>query len=180
MLSVNFRGSSGLGKGFMNAANLEWGGKMQDDLVDAVEWAVAEGIADPERVAIVGASYGGYAVLAGLTMTPDVFTCGVDLVGPSNLITMVETIPPYWKPAIEMEATRVGDSRTEEGRALLTERSPLTHVDRIVKPLLIGHGANDARVKRAESDQIVGAMKEKGIPVTYLVYPDEGARLRQA
>ena len=174
VLSVNFRGSSGLGKGFMNAANLEWGGKMQDDLVDAVEWAVAEGIADPERVAILGASYGGYAVLAGLTMTPDVFSCGVDLVGPSNLITMVETIPPYWKPAIEMEATRVGDSRTEEGRALLTERSPLTHVDRIVKPLLIGHGANDARVKRAESDQIVGAMKEKGIPVTYLVYPDEG------
>ena len=174
VLSVNFRGSSGLGKGFMNAANLEWGGKMQDDLVDAVEWAVAEGIADPERVAILGASYGGYAVLAGLTLTPDVFACGVDLVGPSNLITMVETIPPYWKPAIEMEATRVGDSRTEEGRALLTERSPLTHVDRITKPLLIGHGANDARVKRAESDQIVGAMKEKGIPVTYLLYPDEG------
>ena len=174
VLSVNFRGSSGLGKGFINAANLEWGAKMQYDLVDAVEWAVAEGIADPERVAIVGASYGGYAVLAGLTLTPGVFACGVDLVGPSNLITMVETIPPYWKPAIEMEATRVGDSRTEEGRALLTERSPLTHVDRIVKPLLIGHGANDARVKRAESDQIVGAMKEKGIPVTYLVYPDEG------
>ena len=174
VLSVNFRGSSGLGKGFMNAANLEWGGKMQDDLVDAVEWAVTEGIADADRVAVLGASYGGYAVLAGLTMTPDVFSCGVDLVGPSNLITMVETIPPYWKPAIEMEATRVGDSRTEEGRALLTERSPLTHVDRIVKPLLIGHGANDARVKRAESDQIVGAMKEKGIPVTYLVYPDEG------
>lgn len=174
VLSVNFRGSSGLGKGFMNAANLEWGGKMQDDLIDAVEWAVAQGIADPERVAILGGSYGGYAVLAGLTLTPDVFACGVDLVGPSNLITMVETIPPYWKPAIEMEATRVGDSRTEEGRALLTERSPLTHVDRIVKPLLIGHGANDARVKRAESDQIVDAMKEKGIPVTYLLYPDEG------
>ena len=174
VLSVNFRGSSGLGKGFMNAANLEWGGRMQDDLIDAVEWAVTEGIADPKRVAILGASYGGYAVLASLTMTPDVFACGVDLVGPSNLITMVETIPPYWKPAIEMEATRVGDSRTEEGRALLTERSPLTHVDRIVKPLLIGHGANDARVKRTESDQIVGAMKEKGIPVTYLLYPDEG------
>ncbi len=174
VLSVNFRGSSGLGKGFINAANLEWGGKMQDDLVDAVEWAVAEGIADPKRVAIMGASYGGYAVLAGLTLMPGVFACGVDLVGPSNLITMVETIPPYWKPAIEMEATRVGDSRTEEGRALLTERSPLTHVDRIIKPLLIGHGANDARVKRAESDQIVDAMKEKGTPVTYLVYPDEG------
>ena len=174
VLSVNFRGSSGLGKGFMNAANLEWGRKMQDDLIDAVEWAIAEGIADPERVAVLGGSYGGYAVLAGLTLTPDVFACGVDLVGPSNLITMVETIPPYWKPAIEMEATRVGDARTEEGRALLTERSPLTHVDRIVKPLLIGHGANDARVKRAESDQIVDAMKEKGIPVTYLLYPDEG------
>ncbi len=174
VLSVNFRGSSGLGKGFMNAANLEWGGRMQDDLIDAVGWAVSEGIADPDRVGVMGGSYGGYAVLAGLSMTPDFFACGVDLVGPSNLITMVESIPPYWRPAIEMGATRIGDSRTEAGRALLAERSPLTHVERIRRPLLIGHGANDPRVKRAESDQIVEAMRERGIPVTYLVYPDEG------
>ena len=174
VLSVNYRGSTGLGKSFINAANLEWGGKMHDDLIDAVDWAVAEGIADPDRVAILGGSYGGYAVLAGLTFTPDTFACGIDLVGPSNLITMVESVPPYWKPEIEVDATRVGDSRTDEGRELLTERSPLTHVDRISKPLLIGHGANDPRVKRAESDQIVDAMNEKGILVTYLVYSDEG------
>ena len=174
VMSVNFRGSTGLGKSFINSGNLEWGRRMHDDLIDAVDWAVAEGIADPDRVAILGGSYGGYAVLAGLTFTPDTFACGIDLVGPSNLITMVESVPAYWKPEIEIDATRVGDSRTDEGRALLNERSPLTHVDRISKPLLIGHGANDPRVKRAESDQIVGAMNEKGIPVTYLVYSDEG------
>ena len=174
VMSVNFRGSTGLGKSFINSGNLEWGRRMHDDLIDAVDWAVAEGITEPDRVAILGGSYGGYAVLAGLTFTPDTFACGVDLVGPSNLITMVESVPPYWKPEIEIDATRVGDSRTEDGRALLEQRSPLTHVDRITKPLLIGHGANDPRVKRAESDQIVGAMSEKGIPVTYLVYSDEG------
>ena len=173
-LSVNYRGSTGLGKRFTNAASLEWGRKMHDDLIDAVGWAVEEGIADPDHVAIMGGSYGGYAVLAGLTFTPDTFACGVDLVGPSNLITMVESVPSYWKPEIEIDATRVGDSRTDDGRALLKERSPLTHVDRITRPLLIGHGANDPRVRRDESDQIVDAMKEKGIPVTYLVYLDEG------
>ena len=147
---------------------------MHDDLIDAVDWAIKEGIADPERVAIAGGSYGGYATLAGLTFTPETFACGVDIVGPSNLVTLLETIPPYWKPQIELFVTRVGDHRTEEGREFLKERSPLTYVDRIKRPLLIGQGANDPRVKQAESDQIVGAMKEKNIPVTYVLYPDEG------
>jgi dipeptidyl aminopeptidase/acylaminoacyl peptidase len=174
VLSVNFRASTGFGKAFVNAGNLEWAAKMHDDLVDAVAWAVEEGIADPERVAIIGGSYGGYATLVGMTFTPETFACGVDIVGPSSLVTLIESIPPYWQPQIELFATRMGDHRTEEGRAFLTERSPLTHVDRIQRPLLIGQGANDPRVKQAESDQIVQAMQEKGIPVTYVLYPDEG------
>lgn len=147
---------------------------MHDDLIDAVNWAVAQGIADPQQVAIMGGSYGGYATLVGLTFTPETFACGVDIVGPSNLITLLETIPPYWQPEIELFAKRMGDHRTEEGRALLRRRSPLTYVERIQRPLLIGQGANDPRVKQAESDQIVEAMQEKQIPVTYVLYPDEG------
>lgn len=174
VLSVNFRGSTGFGKTFINAGNLEWGGKMHDDLLDAVDWAIQEGIADPEQVAIMGGSYGGYATLVGLTFTPETFACGVDIVGISNLVTWMETIPPYWAPQIELFATRIGDHRTEEGRALLAERSPLTYVDQIQRPLLIGQGANDPRVPQAEADQIVQAMQEKGIPVTYVLYPDEG------
>jgi dipeptidyl aminopeptidase/acylaminoacyl peptidase len=174
VLSVNFRGSIGLGKAFINAANREWGAKMHDDLLDAVAWAVHAGIADAARVAIAGGSYGGYATLVGLTFTPETFACGVDIVGPSNLVTLLESIPPYWQPQIELFATRVGDHRTHEGRAFLRSRSPLTYVDRIQRPLLIGQGANDPRVKQAESDQIVQAMQEKGIPVTYVLYPDEG------
>jgi dipeptidyl aminopeptidase/acylaminoacyl peptidase len=174
VLSVNFRGSTGFGKAFINAGNREWGRKMHDDLIDAVEWAVREGIAQRDKVAIMGGSYGGYATLIGLTFTPDAFACGVDIVGPSNLVTLLESIPPYWEPLIELWATRVGDPRTEEGRKFLRERSPLTYVDRIQKPLLIGHGANDPRVKQKESEQIVQAMQEKGIPVTYVLYPDEG------
>jgi len=174
VLSVNFRGSTGFGKAFINAGNLEWGGKMHDDLIDAVNWTVQEGIADPDQVAIMGGSYGGYATLWGMTNTSDTFACGVDLVGPSNLITLLETIPPYWEPQIELFATRAGDHRTEEGRAFLTKRSPLTYVDRIEKPLLIGQGANDPRVKQAESDQIVQAMQDVNIPVTYLLFTDEG------
>jgi dipeptidyl aminopeptidase/acylaminoacyl peptidase len=174
VLSVNFRGSTGFGKAFINASIHEWGARMHDDLIDAVEWAVREGIADPQRIAIMGGSYGGYATLVGLTFTPERFTCGIDIVGPSNLITLLETIPPYWMPMFNMWATRVGNPRTEEGQALLRERSPLTYVDRIQKPLLIGQGANDPRVKQSESDQIVQAMQEKHIPVTYVLYPDEG------
>jgi len=147
---------------------------MQDDLVDAVNWAVFEGIADPERIAIMGGSYGGYATLAGLAMTPDLFACGVDLVGPSNLVTLIESIPPYWGPELSIFIDRVGDNSTEEGRAFLMERSPITHVGNITRPLLIAQGANDPRVKVNESEQIVSAMQEKGIPVVYLLYSDEG------
>ena len=174
VISVNFRGSTGFGKAFVNAGDREWGRRMHDDLIDAVEWAVAEGIADSERIAIMGGSYGGYATLVGLTFTPEVFACGVDIVGPSNLITMLDTIPPYWEPEAAMERVRIGDKTTEEGRAFLRERSPLTHVERISRPLLIGQGVNDPRVKQSESDQIVDAMTASAIPVTYVLYPDEG------
>jgi len=173
-LSVNFRGSTGFGKAFVNAGDLEWGRKMHDDLLDAVAWAVKEAIADPARVAIMGGSYGGYATLAGLAFTPGVFCCGVDIVGPSNLETLLATIPPYWAAFFENLARRVGDPRTQAGRALLKERSPLHSAGAISKPLLIGQGANDPRVKQAEADQIIAAMRAKGLPVTYVLYPEEG------
>lgn len=174
VLSVNYRGSVGFGKNFVNAADLEWAGKMHDDLIDAVNWAIAEKIADPDKIAIMGGSYGGYATLVGLTFTPEVFCCGVDIVGPSNLETLLETIPPYWTSFYETFARRVGDPRTEDGKALLKDRSPVHRADAITKPLLIGQGANDPRVKQAESDQIVQAMTDKGLPVIYVLYPDEG------
>ncbi len=174
VLSVNYRGSTGFGKEFINAANMEWAGKMHDDLIDAVDWMIEEGIADADRVAIGGGSYGGYATLVGLTFTPEKFACGVDIVGPSNLRTLLDTIPEYWKPTLDFWAMRVGDPRTDDGRAFLDTRSPLTHVDRIERPLLIGQGANDPRVKQSESDQIVEAMQRSAIPVTYVLYPDEG------
>jgi dipeptidyl aminopeptidase/acylaminoacyl peptidase len=174
VLSVNYRGSTGLGKGFTNAGDREWGRKMHDDLIDAVAWAVKNGIAQKNKVAIMGGSYGGYATLAGITMTPNEFACGVDIVGPSNLQTLLASIPPYWASFFENFARRIGDPRTEEGKKLLAERSPLTYASQIERPLLIGQGANDPRVKRAESDQIVAAMKAKNIPVTYILYPNEG------
>lgn len=174
VLSVNFRGSTGFGKNFSNAGDLEWGRKMQEDLLDAVNWSIKEGIADPERIAIMGGSYGGYATLAGLTFSPEVFACGVDIVGPSNLITFLESIPPYWKPELETLTTRVGDFRTDEGRKLLEERSPLNYVENIRKPLLIGQGANDPRVKQNESDQIVKVMEQRNLSVVYVLFPDEG------
>ena len=174
VLSVNYRGSTGFGKEFLNAGNHEWAGKMHDDLIDAVNWAVDQKIADKNKVAIMGGSYGGYATLVGLTFTPNFFACGVDIVGPSNLVTLLQTIPPYWTPMINMFTSRVGDFRTEDGIKFLLSRSPITYVDSIRKPLLIGQGANDPRVNQAEADQIVKAMQEKNIPVTYLLYPDEG------
>jgi dipeptidyl aminopeptidase/acylaminoacyl peptidase len=174
VLSVNFRGSTGFGKSFVNAGNREWAGKMHDDLLDAVQWAVSEKVTTADKVAIYGGSYGGYATLVGVTFTPDAFACGVSIVGPSNLNTLLATIPPYWKSFFEEFATRVGDPRTEEGKKLLSARSPLTRVDAIKRPLLIAQGANDPRVKQAESDQIVAAMKAKNLPVTYVLYPDEG------
>ncbi len=174
VLSINFRGSTGFGKSFMNAGNLEWGGKMQDDLIDGANWAVAEGIADPDRIAIMGGSYGGYATLAALTMTPEAFACGVDLVGPSNLITFLESVPAYWEPLTGLFRVRIGDNTTEEGRAFLENRSPINHAENVTRPLLIGQGANDPRVRQNESEQIVNALEKRGIPVTYLVFPDEG------
>jgi dipeptidyl aminopeptidase/acylaminoacyl peptidase len=174
VLSVNFRGSTGFGKAFLNAGDLEWGRRMHDDLLDAVNWAVAEGIADNERVAIYGASYGGYAALVGATFTPEVFRCAVGIVGISNLETFMASIPPYWTAFFENLARRIGDPRTEAGRALLKARSPLTRAGAISRPLLILQGANDPRVKQAESDQIVAAAKARGLPVSYVLYPDEG------
>lgn len=174
VLSVNFRGSTGFGKDFTNAGDGEWAGKMHDDLIDAVQWAVAEGVTTQDKVAIMGGSYGGYATLVGLTFTPDTFACGVDIVGPANLNTLLSTVPPYWASFYKQLVRRMGDPETEEGKAWLTERSPLTRVDAIKKPLLIGQGANDPRVKQDESDQIVNAMTAKDIPVTYVLFPDEG------
>jgi dipeptidyl aminopeptidase/acylaminoacyl peptidase len=174
VLSVNFRNSTGFGKAFFNAGTREWGAKMHDDLLDAVDWAVAQKIADPGRVAIMGASYGGYATLVGLTFTPDTFACGVDMVGISNLETWLNTLPPYLAPFIQAYKDRIGDPTTPEGRAFLRQRSPLTHVGRVKRPLLIVQAANDVRVKKGESDQIVKALQDRRIPVTYVLLPDEG------
>ncbi len=174
VLSVNFRGSTGFGKAFVNLGNKEWGGAMQRDLADAAQWAVQRGITTADRVAIYGGSYGGYATLAGLAFTPDFFRCGVDFVGPSNLRTLFESIPPYWESFRNEFYLRVGNPAEEEGRKLLVERSPLTKAGDIRRPLLIAQGANDPRVKAAESEQIVAAMKARRLPVTYVVYPDEG------
>jgi dipeptidyl aminopeptidase/acylaminoacyl peptidase len=174
VLSVNFRGSTGFGKNFLNAGNKQWGLAMHDDLIDAVDWAIGKGITSDDQVAIMGGSYGGYATLAGLTFTPEKFACGVDIVGPSNLETLLGTSPPYWAPLVKIFHERMGDPNTAEGLALLKAASPLYKADKITKPLLIAQGANDPRVKQAESDQIVAAMKVSGIPVTYVLYPDEG------
>ena len=164
--------STGYGKSFLNAGNREWAGKMHQDLIDAKEWLVKSGVADPKKVAIMGGSYGGYATLVGLTFTPDVFACGVDIVGPSNIVSLIKAIPPYWVPMKSIFAKRVGD--VEKEAKFLEERSPLFKADKITKPLLIGQGANDPRVKQVESDQIVEAMRKNKQEVQYVVYPDEG------
>jgi dipeptidyl aminopeptidase/acylaminoacyl peptidase len=174
VLSVNYRGSTGFGKAFITAADKQWGGRMHDDLIDAVDWAVAQGIADPKRVGFVGASYGGYSALTAATKTPEVFACIVDIFGISNLITFMATIPPYWGPWFSIWKNRLADPATEEGRAFLIERSPLTHIDRVVRPLLIAQGMQDVRVVPAESEQMVAALKQRGVPVTYITFPDEG------
>jgi dipeptidyl aminopeptidase/acylaminoacyl peptidase len=172
VLQVNFRGSTGYGKAFVNAGNRQWAAQMHDDLLDAVSWLTQQGIADPAKVAIMGGSYGGYAALVGLAFTPDVFAAGVDIVGPSNLLTLLQSIPPYWAPLLSKMYLRVGNLETEA--EFLKSRSPLFFCDQIQKPLLIGQGANDPRVKQAESDQIVEAMRSAGKPVEYVLYPDEG------
>jgi len=171
-VQVNYRGSTGYGKAFVNAGDREWGGKMQNDLTDAVAFAIEQGWADPARVAIYGGSYGGYAALAGAAFTPDVYRCAVDIVGPSNLKTLIETIPPYWAPMIAQFHRRVGDPARDAD--FLWSRSPLSRVRDIRIPLLIAQGANDPRVKQAESEQIVAALQEAGIDHEYLLFPDEG------
>jgi dipeptidyl aminopeptidase/acylaminoacyl peptidase len=171
-LSVNYRGSTGFGKKFLHAGDREWAAKMHDDLIDVVHWAEAQGYADPKRVAIFGGSYGGYAALVGVTFTPDIFACAVDVVGPSNLVTLLKSIPPYWAPMRRVFAIRVGDVEKEE--EFLKSRSPLFKADRIKVPLLIAQGANDPRVKQAESEQIVAAMRKANKPVEYMLFPDEG------
>jgi dipeptidyl aminopeptidase/acylaminoacyl peptidase len=171
-IQVNFRGSTGYGKSFVSAGDREWGRRMHQDLIDAVEWVVAKGYADRERIGIFGGSYGGYAALVGAAFTPDVFRCAVDVVGPSNLKTLIESIPPYWAPLVAQFHTRIGDPATDA--ELLWERSPLSRVGDIRIPLLIVQGANDPRVKQAESEQIVAALREKGVPHEYLLFEDEG------
>jgi dipeptidyl aminopeptidase/acylaminoacyl peptidase len=174
VLSVNYRASWGFGKAFLNAGDKEHAGKIHDDLLDAVAWAVGEGVADSNRVAIMGWSYGGYAAFVGATFTPDVFCCTVPIVGISDLITLMENRPPYWADFMEQFNRRYADVRTEDGRAWLRSRSPITKCDAITKPMLIGHGANDVRCTLAQSDMIVDAMEKKGLDVAYVVFPDEG------
>jgi dipeptidyl aminopeptidase/acylaminoacyl peptidase len=171
-VQVNYRGSTGYGKSFVSAGDREWGAKMHDDLLDAVQYVVDQGWADPDKVAIYGGSYGGYAALVGAAFTPDVFCCAVDIVGPSNLQTLLETVPPYWKPAIAQLYRRVGNPETD--KEFLWSRSPLSRAHDIRIPLLIAQGANDPRVKQAESEQIVAALKEAGIDYEYMLFPDEG------
>jgi dipeptidyl aminopeptidase/acylaminoacyl peptidase len=179
VLSPNFRASTGFGKAFVSAGDLQWGRRMQDDLDDAVAWAVAHGVTTADKVAIFGGSYGGYAVLAGMTFTPDRYQCGVDLFGISNMETVLATIPPYWEPIRKEFYKRMGDPTTPEGLAGLKAASPLYKADLIKRPLLIGQGGNDPRVKPAESEQIVAAMKSRSIPVTYVFFPDEGHGFRR-
>ena len=179
VMSVNFRSSTGFGKAFTNAGNKAWNKAMQDDLADALAWAVKRGVTTQDKAAIMGGSYGGYAVLANLAFYPGRFACGVDIVGPSNLETLLKTIPPYWVPIVRQFHDRMGNPNTPEGLALLKEMSPLYAADKINRPLLIGQGANDPRVNKAESDQIVAAMEKANIPVTYVLFPDEGHGFRK-
>lgn len=172
VLQVNYRGSRGYGKAFLNAGNKEWGNKMQNDLTDAVAWLISRGTVDPARIAVFGASYGGYAALAGAAFTPDLFCCAVDVVGPSNLISFIRSIPPYWSTFLATMRKRVGDPESEED--FLRSRSPLFKADQIKIPLLIAQGANDPRVNQAESEQIVEALKKNNVKYRYMLFPDEG------
>ena len=172
VFQMNFRGSTGYGRKFLESSYKQWGLKMQDDITDGVRWLIAEGIADPKRVAIYGGSYGGYATLAGLTFTPDLYACGIDYVGVSNLFTFMNTIPPYWRPMLEMMYEQVGHPERDHDQLAAT--SPALHADQIKVPLLIAQGANDPRVNKAESDQMVEALRERGVEVEYMVKDNEG------
>jgi dipeptidyl aminopeptidase/acylaminoacyl peptidase len=174
VLMPNFRGSTGYGRKFLDAGNHEWGRKMQDDLTWGVKYMVSQGMADPKRVGILGGSYGGYATLAGVAFTPDLYSAAVDIVGPSNLITLLDSIPPYWESIRKLFYERMGDPNTPQGKALLMDESPLNSADKIKTPLLVAQGANDPRVNRREAEQIVIALRDRGFPVEYLLAPDEG------
>ena len=174
VLMPNFRASTGYGKKFLDAGNRQWGDKMQDDITWGVKYLIAQGIADPKHVGIMGGSYGGYATLAGVTFTPDLYAAAVSIVGPSNLITLLNAIPPYWEAVRKLFYLRMGDPTTEEGKAQLMRQSPLTHADKIKTPLLVAQGANDPRVNKAESEQIVTALRNRNFPVEYILAPDEG------
>jgi len=176
VLQMNFRGSTGYGRKFWEASFKEWGGTMQNDITDGVQYLVKEGIADPKRICIYGASYGGYATLAGMTYTPDLYACGVDYVGVANLFTFLKTIPPYWKPYLEMMYEMVGNP--EKDKDLLTKASPALNADKIKSPLLIAQGARDPRVNKDESDQMVAALKARGVEVPYIVKDNEGHGFR--
>jgi dipeptidyl aminopeptidase/acylaminoacyl peptidase len=172
VLQVNYRGSTGYGRKFWEASFKQWGRKMQDDVTDSVSWLINQGIADPEKVAIYGGSYGGYATLAGLSFTPELYACGIDYVGVSNLFTFMNTIPPYWKPYLEMMYEMVGNPKTEH--ELLHSSSPVFHADKIKAPLMVVQGRNDPRVNINESNQIVDALRKKDVDVEYLVKDNEG------
>jgi dipeptidyl aminopeptidase/acylaminoacyl peptidase len=172
VFQMNFRGSTGYGRKFWETSFKQWGGTMQDDITDGVHWLVKQGIADPKRVAIYGGSYGGYATLAGVTLTPDLYAAAVDYVGVSNLFTFLNTIPPYWKPFLDMMHEMVGDP--EKDKARMEATSPVFLADRIKTPLLIAQGAKDPRVNKAESDQMVEALRKRGVEVEYLVKDNEG------
>jgi len=172
VLQMNFRGSTGYGRKFWEASFKQWGKTMQNDISDGVQWLIKQGVADPKRVGIYGGSYGGYATLAGLTFSPELYACGVDYVGVANLFTFMKAIPPYWKPFLEMLYEMVGNPEKDE--ALLRSASPVFHVDKIKAPLLVAQGANDPRVNKNESDQMVAALKAKGIDVPYMVKDNEG------
>ncbi len=174
VLQMNFRGSTGYGRKFWEASFSQWGLKMQDDISDGVHWLINQGIADPKRIAIYGGSYGGYATLAGITFTPDLYACAVDYVGVSNLFTFLKTIPPYWKPYLEMLKEMVGDPDGEADYERLRATSPVYHVDKIKAPLLIAQGAKDPRVVQAESDQMVEALRKRGIDIEYILKENEG------
>ena len=176
VLQINFRGSTGFGRKFWEMSFKEWGKTMQNDVTDGVEWLIDEGIADPDRIGVFGASYGGYVVLAGLAFTPDLYACGVDYVGVSSLFTILETIPPYWEPMREMMYEMMGNP--EKDQDMMREVSPVFHADKIKSPLMIAQGANDPRVKKSEADQIVAALKERGVEVPYMVKDNEGHGFR--
>ena len=172
VFQMNFRGSTGYGRHFLEASYKQWGLKMQDDITDGVKWLIEQGIANPNRIAIYGGSYGGYATLAGLTFTPDLYACGIDYVGVSNLFTFMQTIPPYWRPMLEMMYEQVGHPKHDADQLAAT--SPALHADKIKVPLFVAQGANDPRVNKAESDQMVEALRQRGVVVEYMVKDNEG------